>query len=768
MPKAIMFPGQGSQYKGMGKDLFQLFPKETTTASGILGFDVEDLCVNDPNKLLGLTQFTQPALYVVNAFHYWNTVREQPDYLLGHSLGEYNALLAAEAFDFETGLRLVKKRGELMAAANGGSMAAVIGISADHLKEELSRGKHDQIDVANYNTPSQTVVAGPKEAIDRLVSDFDAKQIRIVPLFVSAPFHSTYMNPAAEEFAEFLKEFRFNPLKIPVISNLTSTSYTNDSLMDCLAGQIKGSVRWTDSIRYLMGKEVNEFQEIGGVILTKMVNEIKEKCEPIFEEVKPQIEPTKTIEETLPTVETQMEENLKEDAVAFKSFDGTKLGSSDFKNQYGVKYAYTSGGMYRGIASKELVVTMAKSGMLSFLGTGGMSIEEIDDNIQFIKNELNPDQNYGMNFLHNLTNPKMEMETIELFMKNDISVIEAAAFMQITEALVFYRVAGLEKVGGKLIEKNNIIAKVSRPEVAELFMKNPPEKLIRQLLEKGLITAEQAQLSKEIPMSNDICVEADSGGHTDGGIAMALFPAMIELRNRTQVEYNFANPIRVGLAGGIGTPQAVLCAFVMGADFITTGSINQCTVEAGTSDVVKDLLQEINVQDTEYAPAGDMFELGAKVQVMKKGVMFPARANKLYNLYQQYNSIEEIPEKIKIQLEKNYFKKTLVEVWNETKEYILSKGEMDLITSSEKNPKEKMSLIFRWYFGYSTRSAFQGEIAEKMNFQIHTGPALGAFNQWVKGTSMESWRNRHVDQIGIKIMDEAASMLQERLKAMLN
>ena len=222
------------------------------------------------------------------------------------------------------------------------------------------------------------------------------------------------------------------------------------------------------------------------------------------------------------------------------------------------------------------------------------------------------------------------------------------------------------------------------------------------------------------------------------------------------------------MAGGIGTPQAALCAFVMGADFITTGSINQCTVEAGTSEVVKDLLQEINVQDTDYAPAGDMFELGAKVQVLKKGVMFPARANKLYNLYQQYDGVDEIPEKIKIQLEKNYFKKSLIEVWNETKEYIISKGEMDLLTSSEKNPKVKLSLIFRWYFGYSTRSAFEGLSTEKMNFQIHTGPALGAFNQWVKGTSLEPWRNRHVDQIGIKIMNEAAIMLQEQLKSILN
>src|SRR5262249_24592935 len=156
----------------------------------------------------------------------------------------------------------------------------------------------------------------------------------------------------------------------------------------------------------------------------------------------------------------------------------------------------------------------------------------------------------------------------------------------------------------------------------------------------------------------DICVEADSGGHTDGGVAYALMPAMIRLRDEMMAKYHYDKPIRVGAAGGIGTPESAAAAFIMGADFILTGSINQCSVEAGTSDAVKDILQGLNVQDKSYAPAGDMFELGAKVQVVRKGLFFPARANKLYDLYQRFNSIDEIDEKTQQQIQEKYFQRS--------------------------------------------------------------------------------------------------------------
>ena len=136
MKKTVMFPGQGAQYKGMGKTLFPNYKEETRLASSILGYDIEELCVVDPNRQLDKTQFTQPALYVVNSLQFWEQ-KLKPNYLIGHSLGEYNALLGAGAFDFETGLKLVQKRGELMAVASEGGMVAVIGMNINELKEKI-------------------------------------------------------------------------------------------------------------------------------------------------------------------------------------------------------------------------------------------------------------------------------------------------------------------------------------------------------------------------------------------------------------------------------------------------------------------------------------------------------------------------------------------------------------------------------------------------------------------------------------------------------
>jgi trans-AT polyketide synthase/acyltransferase/oxidoreductase domain-containing protein len=240
-------------------------------------------------------------------------------------------------------------------------------------------------------------------------------------------------------------------------------------------------------------------------------------------------------------------------------------------------------------------------------------------------------------------------------------------------------------------------------------------------------------------------------------------PAMIKLRDDTMKEYGYSKKIRIGAAGGIGTPEAAAAAFIMGADFLLTGSINQCTVEAGVSAIAKDLLQDINVQDTAYAPAADMFELGAKVQVIKKGVLFPARANKLYELYRRYNSIDEIDRKTKQQLQDKFFKLTFDEIYEDVKCYY----SVEDIEKAEKNPKQKMAYIFRWYLGKSTHYAINGDEEQKVNFQILCGPALGAFNQWVKGSELENWHNRHVDEIAKNIMADTANLLNQRFNAFM-
>lgn len=445
-----------------------------------------------------------------------------------------------------------------------------------------------------------------------------------------------------------------------------------------------------------------------------------------------------------------------------KTITAQSLGHGGFREAYGLRYAYVAGAMYRGIASRNLVARMGRAGMLAFLGTGGLPLAEIDSAISFIRQQLGDGQPYGMNLLADLENPQMEMDTVALYLRHGVRYIEAAAYMQITPAVVWFRLKGLRRgPGGAPISEHRVMAKLSRPEIAALFLNPAPERIVQQLLADGLISQEQAGLAAHVPLASDICVEADSGGHTDMGIPTVIFPPIQQLRSEAQKRYGGTQPIYVGLAGGIGSPQSAAAAFIMGADFVLTGSINQCTVEAGTSDAVKNLLQEINVQDTDYAPAGDLFELGAKVQVLKRGVFFPARANKLYALYQQYGSLAEIPEGMRRQLEERYFKRSFEQIWGDIRRYLASGGRQQELQAAEANPKEKMKRIFKWYFAHTTQLALAGDEANRVDFQVHTGPALGAFNQWVKGTELESWRARHVDEIARRLMGGTALVLEE-------
>jgi trans-AT polyketide synthase/acyltransferase/oxidoreductase domain-containing protein len=771
--KAVIFPGQGSQFRGMGKDLFPLYPEQVRRASEILGYSVEDLCLNDRDGLLAKTQYTQPALYVVNALHYYREQALQvdgeagraPAFFAGHSLGEYNALHAAGVFSFEDGLRLVKKRGELMGRAGGGGMAAVLGASAGQIRVVLDEHRLDGVDIANLNTPTQTVIAGDHEALAAAAELFATLKLRCVPLNVSAPFHSRHMQPVEAEFADYLSQFTFAAPTATVIANATARPYDGSAIARTLASQIASPVQWVDSIRYVMGKGDIEFQEMGANILSKMVHEIRTKETPIHDERRD------TVVQPAPVMPAMLAMPSAADGAdtggvgddgpdAPYRIHATALGSEVFQRRFGVRYAYMTGAMYRGVASAELVVRMGRAGFLSFFGAGGLSPQTIEANIVRIQAGLDAGQPYGMNLLANYENPAHEEAVVDLCLRYGIRNVEAAAFMQMTPALVRFRLQGLRRdANGTVVSDHRIVAKVSRPEVARAFMSPPPPALVQRLLDKGQVTPEQAQWAQALPVSYDICVEADSGGHTDGGIAAVMLPPLLRLRDEMQAAHGYAEPICMGLAGGIGGPEAAAAAFLLGADFIATGSINQCTVESGMSADGKALLQAMDIQDTEYAPAGDMFEIGAQVQVLKKSVFFPARANKLLSLYRHHDSLEDIPERTRQQLETTFFHKSFEAIWGETSAYFRSVGRDHEIAKAEANGKHKMALVFRWYFAYCTRIAMEGKGDDRVNYQIHTGPALGSFNQWVKGTALEPWTARHVDDIAVRIMDAAAAHL---------
>ena len=291
--------------------------------------------------------------------------------------------------------------------------------------------------------------------------------------------------------------------------------------------------------------------------------------------------------------------------------------------------------------------------------------------------------------------------------------------------------------------------------MATKFMEPAPLKFLQPLVQQGLISEQQANIAQTLPMADDITAEADSAGHTDNRPLMALLPSILSLRDGLQARHGFASLVRVGVAGGIGTPLAALGAFVMGADYITTGSVNQACVEAGASAHTRELLAQADMADVMMAPAADMFENGVKLQVLKRGTLFPMRAQKLYELYRNYCSIEDIPADEKEKLEKQIFRKPLDEIWEETVAYFSKRDPLQIERTSD-NPKRKMALIFRWYLGFSSRWSNLGEKGREMDFQIWAGPAIGAFNAWVKNSYLEEVTNRHAVDVGCHLMLGAA------------
>ena len=762
--KSIVFPGQGSQIKGMGAGLFEKFADLTSMADTILGYSIKELCLENPGNNLFQTEYTQPALYIVNAFTYFdwiNNIDNKPDYVAGHSLGEYNALLAAGAFDFETGLRLVIKRGKLMSRASGGGMAAVIGLGRDEIERLKKHHRLENIFNANINSQFQIVLSGLRSEIDRARTIFEnAGAKRYVPLPVSGAFHTQFMQSAQDEFAAYLAEFELADLVIPVISNVSARPYDQTTIKETLAAQIVSPVNWHDGIRYLIDHGVRDFKEIGpGTVLTGLLERIKQELSPRLDGQK-----TKEAEDSTPIKNGY---SGKGDSGISFQITAESLGCDEFKKDYNIKYAYLTGSMGRAISSKELVATMAKSGLFGFFGTGGLSLGEIESSIQWLDRELQGRSSFGMNLLPSLDVPHVEEEIVDLFLNYGIRNIEASSYVQITPALIKYRLTGIHRDEDGVVQApNRIMAKLSRPEVAQYFLSPAPRQIVDKLLNKGQISTTEAKLSQFIPVADDVCAAADSGGHTEQAVASALVPSIIRLRDEIMRKYKYSKKIRIGAAGGIGTPEAAAAAFILGADFIVTGSINQCTVEAGTSDAAKELLQQMNVQDTAIVPAGDIFEMGTKVQVLKKGVLFPARANRLFDLYKQYGSLAEIDDKSKRQLQDNYFKQSFAEMFAEAKKNFHNLDPAEVL-KAEQNPKDKMKMVFNHYLSRATEMAVAGDEKNIVNYQIPCGPALGAFNQWVKGTELEDWRNRHVDRIADKLMQETASLLNQRFRSMM-
>jgi PfaD family protein len=402
---------------------------------------------------------------------------------------------------------------------------------------------------------------------------------------------------------------------------------------------------------------------------------------------------------------------------------------------------------------------MAQNGMLGFFGAAGLQPEVIAAAIDRLQAEL-ADAPFGVNLIHTPQNPDWEERVVDLLLEKRVQLVEASAYLRLTKPLVRYRTAGIHRDDtGAVIAPNRVIAKLSRVEVARQFMSPPPAKLLAALTVEGVLTAEQAEMAAEIPMAGDITAEADSGGHTDNRPAVTLLPTIMAARDQAMQAHEYAQPIRIGLAGGVSTPASAAAAFAMGAAYVLVGSVNQACVESGSSDQVREMLAQTSQADIAMAPAADMFEMGVKLQVLKRGTMFAMRAARLYDFYKQYGGLDQLSAKDRGWLEDKVFRNSLEEIWRQTSEFFQQRDPRQL-DRAERDPKHKMALVFRWYLGYSSRWANAGVADRVVDYQIWCGPSMGAFNEWVKDSFLESAAERRAGLVAWNILYGAARLMR--------
>lgn len=436
----------------------------------------------------------------------------------------------------------------------------------------------------------------------------------------------------------------------------------------------------------------------------------------------------------------------------------TSLGDADFCRDHRLLYPYIGGSMAKGISSVTMVKAFGAAGMLGFYGAAGLPLSTVERAIIELKEA--GEISFGCNLIHSPQEPELESALVELYLRYGVNLIEASAFLALSLPLVRYRTHGLYRnAEGCVIAPNRIIAKISREEVAARFFAPPPEKYLRQLVEAGELTVQQAELAKEIPMAQDVTAEADSGGHTDNRPALSLLSTILSQRAQFQAEYKYQQPLRVGLGGGISTPASAAAAFTLGAAYLVTGSVNQACTEAGTCDEVRQLLAETRQADITMAPSGDMFEMGVNVQVLKRGTMFSMRAAKLYELYRTYPSLDALPIDERAKLEKTVFRAPLTEIWEETRAYFARRDPRQ-VERAMADPKHQLALVFRWYLGQSPVWASSGESSRRVDYQIWCGPAMGAFNEWSKGSFLENVAHRQVVPVAMNILFGAAVLLR--------
>jgi trans-AT polyketide synthase/acyltransferase/oxidoreductase domain-containing protein len=432
------------------------------------------------------------------------------------------------------------------------------------------------------------------------------------------------------------------------------------------------------------------------------------------------------------------------------------LGDRSFNLTHGVRFPYVAGEMANGIATVASVVAMARARMLGFFGAAGLALPVVERAVEELSRALPDLDNWGVNLIHTPAESGHEERLVDLLVRAAVPKVSASAYMDLTPAVVRCAVAGLRRdPNSDVVRARHLFAKVSRPEVAARFLSPAPPEILRVLVERGQITRDEADLAARVPLAEDVTVEADSGGHTDNRPMAVVLPAVRALRDELARRHGYTRPVRVGAAGGLGDPAGIAAAFAAGAAYVVTGTINQLSGEAGLSEAAKGLLAEADLADVAMAPAADMFEYGIKVQVLRRGTLFAARASQLYQIYLAYQSLEDIPGPLRERVEKDILGGTFEECWVRTRQFWTERDPREA-DRADHDPRHRMALVFRSYLGLSSRWAITGDPARRTDYQIWCGPAIGAFNRWVAGSPLAEPERRTVVQIALNLLEGAA------------
>ncbi|WP_434739712.1 acyltransferase domain-containing protein [Micromonospora sp. SH-82] len=697
--RAWVFPGQGSQHRDMGAELFDRFPDLAETAGQIIGVPVRDLCRDVHGEYLGQTRYVQPAVFVVSALAAEAASADgpPPDVVAGHSLGEFAALHVAGSLDFETALRLVVRRGEVMGRVSGGGMAALLGLPLEWVEQTLA-GLPD-LELANHNLPDQFVVGGTAESVRAVVEAVRRHGTgRCVPLAVSVPAHTGFMASAAEEFGRLLRGVRFTAPRIPVISNVTARPHDLDGLADLLRDHVVRPVRWWDTLCHLARSGVTEVTEVGpGEVLTRMWVRAGDRLPRPAPPPAPVAPPPAAPAPPAP--------------VPVAPRRGATTGSAALQAEYDISRPCLVGALGHGVTSPTLLRRLCGAGLFGFLGTDGLGTAEVAAAL----GQLRDLPRYGAAWP---TSGVDDRAVAQLYLSHDVRAIQVdGARGTVPPQVVRYRFADGDR---------RVLALTDDMATAVGFLRPADPDLVGALVAVGDLDVTAARRATTVPVATDVAVRRD---------ALDLVPALV--RHRDLV----APTVRVGVAG-VGSPAAVAAAFALGADFVVVTTLAQCTPEAATSDEAKDLLAGLDVTEVRDAPDPELFALGVRSRVAGRGTLYAARAERLYRLYLRHDRLEDIPAADRAGVERVHFGRSLDEVWAE-------------VAAPVVDDRHRMALVFGAYCRAATAAAVQGDRRRLLDFRIPCGTDMGTFNRLTVDGPLADWRRRHVDLVVEELMARA-------------